>query len=230
MKQRKARLSMDEKDLLDPVNEAAQHDDFREAAPGPKRLDAPFQALPRKALLERLIERLQEVAQALGDRSPNDRADDRMKRVDQKLRALFHRLAHRSLDRWAQRTRQLFASITTEGERFRENFGDFVRALLFVVEPLLQPAQSLLLLPDEKPTQFRQIIRRFSRLRAPHPWVHLLRRAWNAEFLFQAERNFAQHLGERFATGHGVADLAGFVIELALEVIVLFLQLRAQGF
>ena len=207
---------MDEKDLLDPVNEAAQHDDFREAASGPECLDAPLQSLPGKALLERLIERLQEVAQALGDRSSNDRADNRMKRVDQKLRTFFHRLAHRSLDRRAQRTRQLFTAISTEGERFRENFRDFVRALLFVVEPLLQPAQFLPLLMDKKPTQFRQIIRRFSRLRAPHPWVHLLRRAWNAEFLFQTERNFAQHLGERFAPGHGVADLAGFVIELAL--------------
>ena len=60
VQEREARLAMDEKNLLHPIDKAAQHDDLGKAAPGAKSLETPLQALPGKTLLQRLIERLQE--------------------------------------------------------------------------------------------------------------------------------------------------------------------------
>ena len=99
VEEREARLAMDEKNLLNPINKTAQHDDLGKAAPGAESLETPLQALPGKTLLQRLIEGLQECAQGLGNRSPDYRADDGMERVDKDARPFFDRFADRALDR-----------------------------------------------------------------------------------------------------------------------------------
>ena len=154
---------MDEKNLFHPINEAAQHDYLSKAAPSTESLETPLQALPGKTLLKRLIERLQERAQGFGDRSPDDRADDWMERVNENARTFLDRFADRDLDRRLEGASQFFAAIGAEGDRFREDAGDLMRALLLVVEPVVEFAQLLLLGPDEQLAQLIQVVERFSR-------------------------------------------------------------------
>ena len=76
---------------------------------------------------------------------------------------LFARLEDASRSERLQRVGQFFAAVAAERNRFRQNIGELMRALLLVIEPVLQLAQLVLLRPDEKPAQFIQLVRRVSR-------------------------------------------------------------------
>ena len=166
-------------------------------------------------------------------------------------RPFLDRFADRALDRRLEGASQFLAAIGAEGDRFREDAGDFVRALLLVVEPVVEFAQLLLLRPDDQPAQFRQVVQRFSR-RGRIDDAHPKRMEWKnnlsccrslfripsasasgtpePEFVFQPERHLGQHLRERFPSGHGVADLPRFVLEMPFHLVVFFLHLGAEGF
>ena len=48
------------------------------------------------------------------------------------------------------------------------------------------------------------------------------------ELVFQAQRELAEHFRERFAAGHGIANMLRFMIQPGLERVVLFLDLAAE--
>ena len=86
-----------------------------------------------------------------------------MERVDKDARPFLDRFADRALNRGLEGASQFFAAIGAQGDRFREDAGDLVRALFLVVEPVVEFAQLLLLGPDEQLAQLIQIVERFSR-------------------------------------------------------------------
>ena len=55
VEQRETCLTMNEKQLLDPIKQAPQHHHFRKTPAGPQGFPAPFQTAPRERVFERLV-------------------------------------------------------------------------------------------------------------------------------------------------------------------------------
>ncbi len=97
---------MDEKDVLDRVDEGVLQHDLAEGFPGPPGLEPPAQAPPGEAVLQRFIERLEGIVDRLADRLADRRDDHGMENVDQRPGVVADRDLRRLLERRRQHLSQ----------------------------------------------------------------------------------------------------------------------------
>src|SRR5438445_3259273 len=97
---------MDEKQFLYTINQASQRHYFRKAPASAQRLESPFQPLPGKNVLERLVKRSHQTPEALRDPSTHNTPSDRAQNVDKGFRLFFDPLLDRIFQRGSQCARK----------------------------------------------------------------------------------------------------------------------------
>ena len=111
-------------------------------------------------MFERLVERLQQPAQTLGDRPPHDLPDDGKKRVDEHLRLLLDRLANAAIHRRLEGAREFAAAFAAHLHGLRQHAGDVFRATPAVLGAVAQFAELLLLAADQEMAEFLEFVHR----------------------------------------------------------------------
>lgn len=105
--------AVNQKDLLDLVDQSVQQDDLDEGLAGAQRLQSPLQAPQRKAVLQELVEALDHALQSGGDRLADRRSHHWEQRVHQNLAVFPYGGADGVFGDRPQGQRELFISRCT---------------------------------------------------------------------------------------------------------------------
>ena len=150
MRDQEARAAMDEKDVLDLVDERVVEHDLGEGLSGPPGFKPPAQPAPREALPERFVERLEGVVDCLSDRLADRRNDHGVENVNELPRIV----ADRAFRRLLQRRRQHLAQPRVARRDRRCQHASHGHAEpLGILDHLAQPAEHLDLAPDQQAAQ-----------------------------------------------------------------------------
>ena len=138
MLQQQAGVAMNQKHLLDAVQQAAQYDNFGVRLASGERLPAPAQAAPRKALLQRLAERLEHSVQLGCDGLANGLAEDGEQRVRQHARIGLHGKLQRFFDDGLQGAAQLYIGMQArpQADRVGQHAGHIFSPARRIVQTL----------------------------------------------------------------------------------------------
>ena len=111
-------------------------------------------------MFQRFVERFDEAAQALGNRTPHDGADDRVQRLDKHLGLLFERGLDGAFDTGLERADQFLAALTAELDRLRQNARHLADAPFFVVQSFSKFAKLLPFAAQQQNAKFFEAIHR----------------------------------------------------------------------
>src|ERR1700690_3705715 len=94
----KTGLLVNEKDLLDAINETVEQSHLGEGTAGTKGLEAPIEPFQRKALIHDLVEGIEKRTQRFENGAANGRAHDGKERVRERGGILANRFAKSRFD------------------------------------------------------------------------------------------------------------------------------------
>src|SRR5262249_36104877 len=164
--QEQAARPLDEKQLLDAVDERVREHHLAERAPGAKRFDTPGERSPRQAVVERAVEPFDHAGQRRVHRFADRRAHHRKQRVGERAWILPDRRCDRTLHRRRERVREAGIGGVLQ-KNLRQDVGDFAAPRVGVVDPFTNRRKLLALGTDEQRLQLGERVVLVDRRRHP---------------------------------------------------------------
>ena len=147
---------MNQEDLLDAVEQAAQQDDLGVRLLRAQRLPPPLQAPRREALLQHLAQRLHHAVEFHPDGFANRLAKDGEEQVGEHARIFAHGNADGFFDGGLQRFPQLPVA-GAQTDRLRQHGGNILRTGLRTLQPLAQFGKLAAFRPQQDRAEFLEL-------------------------------------------------------------------------
>ena len=149
--------ALDQEGLLDAEAQRVPQHDLGKRHAAARRLEAPAQSLDRQAVLQGLIDLLNQALERLADRTPDCRTHDREQDIGEEARITLYRVLDTGRDRLLQGVRQFLGGVVIGAvQRPGQGVGDALCLQFLILRLALQAVDAGLLGTQQQGLEFGQ--------------------------------------------------------------------------